>query len=509
MPALPAFSLITVTSILDVASCTTLRRVLAPAALARRGLSVGEGPTGTRCEVPVGFHPLLAGLAERLAAWVGLPLEADATIRLRDCRRGQGHPPHHDDYPAQGRWLVATAAVYLDACEGGETTFPEAGQTITPAPGLAVAWLNLDAEGQLVPGALHGMNPVRRGRRRALFCFFYASAAEVAQAAATAANRTAETSATEPALIAALHPVAAARWPVPRTLHLVVSAHLPETTRASLVAAARQRRIAVVECDPDQPEGTVDRAAPGDLLYSPSTSLEARRLERALWQPGVGCFDAGPDGPYAELHDPTGLMALRGVPQPRSRSVSEADPAQVAALVQWLGGLPVVVKVSGGEGGVGVMRADTFEGLQSLLEFLVSQGHRPEVQTFVPDAMHWRAVVVGERVVAAYKNPIKDNDFRSWPSGDDADYGTEAPPAVTAAALAATRALRMEFAGVDVLEHPSGRVYVLEANCPCYHPQAEHHGVDVAGPMVDHLVALADRARTSAPISLKTSAPSR
>jgi hypothetical protein len=497
MPS-PGLHLLSQPQRLDATACATLRRVLAPDALARRGLHVGHGPTGTGCEVPVDHHPILAQLAEGLARWVGLPLGPDATFRLRDCRRGQGHPPHHDDYPSAGGWLVASAAIYLDACEGGETTFPVAERVIEPAPGRAVAWLNLDADGQVVPAAEHGMNPVRRGRRRALFLFFYASAAQVAQAAALRAAPPAagpDAAEADLPLVAALHPVRTERWAVPRTLHLVVAQGLPDTTRDSLHAAAVRRRIAVAEYDPATTGDAVPPAEPGDLLYSPSTSNAARRLERALWRPGVGCFDAGPDGPYAELHDPWALMSLRGVPLPRSAHLTDADPDRVARLVLWLGGLPLVVKVSGGEGGVGVMRADTAEGLQSLLEFLLSQGHRPQVQTFIADAMHWRAVVVGDRVVAAYKNPIKTNDFRSWPSNNPADYGTEAPPAVAAAALSATAALRLEFAGVDVLEHPSGRVFVLEANCPCYHPQAEHFGVDVAGPMVDHLVALAERAR--------------
>jgi hypothetical protein len=282
--------------------------------------------------------------------------------------------------------------------------------------------------------------------------------------------------------------------PTPRTLHLVISQDLPSETRDSLVKAATNRRLSVAEYDPDDDQSQAARAAPGDLLYSPSTSDASRRLERALWQPGVGCFDAGPDGPYAELHEPQHLMQLRGVPMPRSAVVTEVDADGVARLMRTLGGLPVVVKVSGGEGGVGVMRADTAEGLQPLLEFLVSRGFRPQVQAFVPDALHWRVVVVGQQVVATYKNPIKSNDFRSTPSNDAADYGTSAPAAVEAAALAATAALRLEFAGVDVLEHSSGRVYVLEANSPCYHAQAEHYGIDVGGPMLDHLIRLAERA---------------
>jgi glutathione synthase/RimK-type ligase-like ATP-grasp enzyme len=63
---------------------------------------------------------------------------------------------------------------------------------------------------------------------------------------------------------------------------------------------------------------------------------------------------------------------------------------------------------------------------------------------------------------------------------------------VTEAALAAVMAELLEFAGVDVPEDPGGRPWVLQANFPCYFPQAQLvAGVDVAGAMVEFLVAKA------------------
>lgn len=55
--------------------------------------------------------------------------------------------------------------------------------------------------------------------------------------------------------------------------------------------------------------------------------------------------------------------------------------------------------------------------------------------------------------------------------------------------MRAVRALRYEFGGVDILEHPTGRLYLLESNFPCYFatPQ-EVIGTDVAGAMLEYLV---------------------
>jgi hypothetical protein len=41
---------------------------------------------------------------------------------------------------------------------------------------------------------------------------------------------------------------------------------------------------------------------------------------------------------------------------------------------------------------------------------------------------------------------------------------------------------------VDVLQHPSGRFYLLEANFPCYFGHAQENGQDIAGAIVDHLL---------------------
>jgi hypothetical protein len=56
-------------------------------------------------------------------------------------------------------------------------------------------------------------------------------------------------------------------------------------------------------------------------------------------------------------------------------------------------------------------------------------------------------------------------------------------------AVAAVRALGHEFGGVDILEHPSGRLNVLESNNPCYFASAQLAiGTDVSGAMVEHLL---------------------
>ena len=51
------------------------------------------------------------------------------------------------------------------------------------------------------------------------------------------------------------------------------------------------------------------------------------------------------------------LGVLKAVP--RSVTLAPGATVQLAALVEWLGGFPVVVKTPGGEGGQGTMCADS------------------------------------------------------------------------------------------------------------------------------------------------------
>ena len=57
------------------------------------------------------------------------------------------------------------------------------------------------------------------------------------------------------------------------------------------------------------------------------------------------------------------------------------------------------------------MRVDGLAALYSLVDYLVAQGTAMLLIAYVPDATHWRVVVVGNGAVAAYRNQVADGDF--------------------------------------------------------------------------------------------------
>lgn len=278
------------------------------------------------------------------------------------------------------------------------------------------------------------------------------------------------------------------------TTFFCVNDGVPEETTRLLAQACASRGIDCVEIHaPAFDYAGRQRLAPGTLLYRPGISVAAMRVEQFLFAPGVSTFHADPEGPFFECNASPLIFQRHRLPIPRTIPVHASDRDLLRGFVTELGGLPVVVKV-GGSGGIGTMRADSLPALFSLLDHLLNDGQLPALSAYVGDAVHWRVVVVGDRAVAAYRNLQEDDDFRSYGSEDARDFTADVPARLARIAIAAVRALRLEFGGIDLLEHPSGRLYLLEANFPCYFAQAQlYAGIDVAGAMLDHLIAKRER----------------
>lgn len=274
---------------------------------------------------------------------------------------------------------------------------------------------------------------------------------------------------------------------------LCIDDGVPEETVRLLREASDARGIELVQL-PAPGFDYASRLDTGDAMYRPAVSLAAIRVEQFLMAPGVATFYPRPEDVYFGATAFPFLFERGGLPIATTVLCASAERALLRALVGRLGGLPIVMKVLGRAGGIGVMRIDSWAGVFSLVDFVLAEGKQPVLCRYVADAVHWRLIVVGDRVVAAYRNRVEADDFRTSASVDPSDYMVSVRPEMAAAAMGAVRVLRREHGGVDLLEDGSGAVFVLEANFPCYFATAQlTAGIDVAGAMVDHLIAKARR----------------
>lgn len=269
---------------------------------------------------------------------------------------------------------------------------------------------------------------------------------------------------------------------------------VPDETISLLRAACEARGVEYLELDaPSFAYEPNQCLRPGDLLFRPAVSGVATRVEQFLYHPQVATFYSRPEDAFFECANWPLFLARSGVPLPRMIPCASASRTLLKDVTARLGGFPLIVKVLGGSSGIGTMRLDSFPALFSVMDFLLAKGHSAYLAAYVADAIHWRVVVVGTEAVAAYQNVPQTDDFRTYADQRPERYTQDVRPDLAEVALLAVHALHLEHGGVDILEHASGRLYVLEVNFPCYFPEAQLAvGIDVAGAMLNHLMKKAE-----------------
>lgn len=263
---------------------------------------------------------------------------------------------------------------------------------------------------------------------------------------------------------------------------LITRPDLDETNRRFRAAcSARGIKLAEVQA------GSVSNAGLSPegprLIYRAAADEGACVIEKLLARPG----DALLHDPHFPCDHHPARLARSDVPVPRTVFLPDLDSERLAGQVDWLGGYPIVVKYMGLEGGLGISLAQSTQDLQNQFDSVAST---PLLQTFIPHAHTWRLTVLGDRVLAATAYTAAPDDFRTNAAGARLLDGQPLPDAASGIAVTATRALRFEFGGVDLMEGTDGTLTVAEVNFPCFFAQQEDEtSIDIAGAIVDHLEA--------------------
>lgn len=179
------------------------------------------------------------------------------------------------------------------------------------------------------------------------------------------------------------------------------------------------------------------------------------------------------------------------------------NPAQVDEALALVGGPPVVLKLLQGTHGIGVMLAETESALESILYTLWALGHAILVQEFVAESRgrDVRALVVGDRVVAAMRRVAPVGEFRSNIHRGSVGTAIELPDDYARVAIESARIMGLHVAGVDMLESRGGpRVVEINAS-PGFEGLERATGVDVAGEIVRYAVAYAGSRRAPRPVT--------
>lgn len=192
------------------------------------------------------------------------------------------------------------------------------------------------------------------------------------------------------------------------------------------------------------------------------------------------------------------LLARFGIDIPRTAMCRYRD--EVPAAVQMIGGLPCIIKLIQGTQGVGVMIASTMAEVHGLLDTLWTLGQEIILQELVAESRgkDVRALVVGDRVVAAMRRTARAGEFRSNIHRGGEATALELPRDYAEAAVKATRVMGLEVAGVDMLEARTGPMIMEVNSSPGFEGLEQATGLDIATLYVRHAVEFA-HARASGP----------
>src|SRR5256886_7125703 len=150
------------------------------------------------------------------------------------------------------------------------------------------------------------------------------------------------------------------------------------------------------------------------------------------------------------------LLAARGVAVPPT--VMAASAADLRAMVELVGGLPVLIKLLTPSEKPGVMVAESLQSMEAALEAVISMGHNLLVQRYVRRKRErdLRALVVGDKAVAWVERRPRPGRLLHTLARGAKLKAVRVPSALDKLAVEAARVIGLEVAAIDLLEAGTG-----------------------------------------------------
>ncbi len=181
------------------------------------------------------------------------------------------------------------------------------------------------------------------------------------------------------------------------------------------------------------------------------------------------------------------ILSRHNISMPATAFVN--NRADVRRAIERVGGAPVVIKLLEGTQGIGVILAPEIKVAEAIIETLHSTKQNVLIQRFVSESRgkDIRALVVGDRVVAAMRRVAVGDEFRSNVHRGGTVEPVELTPAYEQAAVRSAQIMGLRVAGVDMLEGNDGPLVMEVNSSPGLEGIERATGLDVAGAIIDHI----------------------
>src|SRR5438477_4457711 len=144
------------------------------------------------------------------------------------------------------------------------------------------------------------------------------------------------------------------------------------------------------------------------------------------------------------------LLAASGIPVPPT--MMAANASELKALVERVGGLPVLIKLLTPSERPLVMVCESLQSMEAALEAVLSVGHNRVVQRYVRRKRErdLRALVVGEQVIAWVERRPRPGLLLHTLARGASLKALRVPAALAALAVKAARVIRLDTAAADL-----------------------------------------------------------
>ena len=165
------------------------------------------------------------------------------------------------------------------------------------------------------------------------------------------------------------------------------------------------------------------------------------------------------------------------------------DPKQTDEVLELAGNAPLVIKLLEGTQGIGVVLADTNRSAKSVIEAFRGANVNIMVQEFIKEAggTDIRALVVGNKVVAAMKRSGAAGEFRSNLHRGGSAEVVRLSPEERSTALRAARSMGLNVCGVDMLRSNHGPVVMEVNSSPGLEGVEAATGKDIASAIIEFI----------------------
>ena len=181
------------------------------------------------------------------------------------------------------------------------------------------------------------------------------------------------------------------------------------------------------------------------------------------------------------------LFVRHGLSMPVTGFAS--SPLDTKDLIKMVGGAPLILKLLEGAQGRGVVLAETHKAAESVINAMKSLNANLLVQEFIKEAggKDLRCFVIGNKVVSAIERTAAVGDFRSNIHQGGSAQAVRIRPEERKLAVAATRALGLDVAGVDIIRSERGPLLLEVNSSPGLEGIETATGKDLAGQMIQEV----------------------